>query len=135
IRLAFLAAISAALYLFVRRAQWRNWSGLAFLVLIWLDLLTHTAWQNPTVNPVVYQPGIGANAMALRPLPVPGEGRLLQSSQALVELDSKGLTNIEASFLVARAAFLHDCNYLDGVAKAEGFYSLYTKEIDMMLAA
>src|SRR5208283_5587461 len=58
-RAGFLILIVALLYIFAIRPAGRGWTGLALLAVLWLDVLTHEPWQNPTVDPSLYRPEPG----------------------------------------------------------------------------
>ncbi len=78
-RAVFLALILAALYVFATRPAWRGCSILLILVLCWGDLMTHMPWQNPTLDPTVYQPGLGQLSDQLKPMPTIDSSRLMMS--------------------------------------------------------
>jgi hypothetical protein len=131
-RAGFLILIIGLLCLLVRRPAGRGWTGLALLVLLWLDVLTHEPWQNPTVDPSIYQPGLDA---ILKPQPVvAGESRVMMSPYSVRQLYYNPAADLAANYLLDRSVFLADCNLLDGVPKVDGFFSLYLRHIDKVLS-
>jgi hypothetical protein len=132
-RMAFLVLTLLALHLFVRRPRWRGWSIAVLLAAIWLDLLTHEPWQNPTVAPSVYQPGLARTKVNFAPAPDIAQSRLMMSPFAARQLYYKPSRDVKANFLLDRVVFLADCNLLDGLPKVDGFFSLYVRESDKVL--
>ena len=122
-RAGFLVLIIALVYLLVIRPSWRGWTGLALLAVCWLDVLTHEPWQNPTVNPSVYQAGLES---LLKPGPVvAGQSRIMMSPYSARQMYYNASHSVATNLLLDRAVFLADCNLLDGVPKVDGFFSLY----------
>jgi len=132
-RALFLALMLAALYLFVIRPAWRGWSILLLLVICWGDLMTHMPWQNPTLDPSVYQPGLGQMSDQLNPAPAIEDSRLMMSPYSARQLYYKPASDVKASFVLDRVMFLADCNLLDGLPKADGFFSLALRDSDKVL--
>jgi hypothetical protein len=131
-RAGFLILIIALLYLLAVRPAGRGWTGLALLALFWLDVLTHEPWQNPTVDPSIYQPGL---AVVLKPRPVAaGESRVMMSPYSARRIYYNPTAELTANYLLDRSVFLANCNLLDGVPKADGFFSLYLRDIDKVLS-
>jgi len=132
-RLGFLAASAGALYLFTNRRDQRRWTGLLLALVCWLDLVTAVPWQNPTLDPSVYQPNLGRLDAKLNPEPNPAESRLMMSSFAAHQLYYYPPPDLKTAYLLDRAVFLADCNLLDGLPKVDGFFSLYLRETDKVL--
>jgi hypothetical protein len=132
-RILFLALTLAALYVFVSRPLWRRWSIVPLLAAGWLDVLTHEPWQNPTVNPSVYQPGLAAMDARFNPAPNISESRLMMSSFAARQLYYHPATDPKSGLLEDRAVFMADCNLLDDLPKVDGFFSLNIQESDKVL--
>jgi hypothetical protein len=131
-RAGFLMLIIALVCLLISRPSWRAWSGPAILAVCWLDVLTHEPWQNPTVNPSVFQPGLES---LLQPGPVrAGESRILMSPYSARQMYYGSAPSLTDNFLLDRSVFLADCNLLDGVPKVDGFFSLYLRHIDKVLS-
>jgi hypothetical protein len=90
-------------------------------------------WQNPTLNPSVFQPGLGQMNDKLNPEPDPAESRLMMSSLSAHQLYYHPPPDLKTSYLLDRAMFLGDCNLLDNLPKVDGFFSLYLRETDKIL--
>ncbi len=131
-RAGFLILIIALVCLLISRPSWRIWTGPAILAVCWLDVLTHEPWQNPTVNPSVFQPGLES---LLLPGPVrAGESRILMSPYSARQMYYGSTASLTDNFLLDRSVFLADCNLLDGVPKVDGFFSLYLRHMDKVLS-
>ena len=99
------------------------------LACVWLgvilaDLLTHTPWQNPTVNPSLLKPNL-AELRDIRQEVTPAQGRLMPTLAALGLFRHSPLTNISERYAASRLGLSHNLNLLEGVAKCDGFFSLY----------
>jgi hypothetical protein len=132
-RALFLALMLAALYLFVIRPAWRGWSILLLLVICWGDLMTHMPWQNPTLDPSVYQPGLGQLSDQLNPVPTIDESRLMMSPYSARLLYYKPASDARTNYVLQRVMFLADCNLLDGLPKVDGFFALALRNSDKVL--
>ncbi len=132
-RMLFLVLTLLALRLFVSRPSWRGWSIALLLAVIWLDLLTHVPWQNPTVDPSVYQPGLARMKANFAPVPDIAQSRLMMSPYAARQFYYKPSADVKRNLLLERIMFLDDCNLLDDLPKADGFFSLYVRESDKVL--
>jgi hypothetical protein len=132
-RVLFLALTALALYLFVSRPSWRSWSIVPLLAVCWVDVLTHEPWQNPTLNPSLYQPGLAALKAQFRPVPNIAQSRLMMSPFSARQLYYKPGSDMKTSFLLDRIVFLANCNLLDDLPKVDGFFSLNVRESDKVL--
>ena len=131
-RAGFLILTIALLYLLVIRPAGRHWTGLALLAVFWLDVLTHEPWQNPAVDPSIYQRGLAA---ILKPRPiVAGESRVMMSPYSARQMYFNSTADLRTNYLLQRSVFLANCNLLDGVPKVDGFFSLYLRHIDKVLS-
>jgi uncharacterized membrane protein YecN with MAPEG domain len=131
-RAGFLILTIALLCLLILRPSWRAWTGPAILAVCWLDVLTHEPWQNPTVNPSVFQPGLES---LLKSGPVlPGQSRIMMSPYSARQMYYNSAPSLSDNFLLDRSVFLANCNLLDGVPKVDGFFSLYLRHIDKVLS-
>jgi hypothetical protein len=61
----------------------------------------------------------------LRKTVVPGQGRIMPSLTALDWFHHPPATNVADAYAAARLGLSHDVNLLEGVPKANGFFSLY----------
>ena len=129
-RAAFLTltlATLGALALFSRQ-QSRTLAGLGVLVLIWLDGMTHVPRQNPTVSPAVFAPGLLSSIAKMEPRPRAGESRMMLSAAALKHFRTALLPDVANTYLGHRLGLYFNCNLLENMPKAGGFYSLYLPE-------
>jgi hypothetical protein len=132
-RVLFLLLTALALTLFVSRPAWRSWSIVPLLAVCWVDVLTHEPWQNPTLNPSLYQPGLAALNARFNPVPNIAESRLMMSPYSARQLYYKPASDMKANFLLDRTVFLANCNLLDDLPKVDGFFSLNVRESDKVL--
>jgi hypothetical protein len=132
-RAGFLALTLAALCLFVARPQWRAWSIVPLLLICWADLMTHMPWQNPTIDPSIFQPGLGQMSDQLNPVPAIDQSRLMMSPYATRQLYYKPASGVRTNYVLDRAVFLADCNLLDELPKVDGFFSLNSRDSDKVL--
>ena len=109
-------------------------TGLIALGLIWLDVLMQRTKQNPTVPPAVLNPGL-PTFQKLVPLPRHGESRVMLSAQALKRFRNELLPDVANTYLGHRLGLYFNCNLLEDLPKAGGFYSLYlTEQIETIFA-
>ncbi len=134
-RLAFLAVSLATLHFFLTRPAWRKCAAFAFLLFVWFDLVSHTPWQNPGVNPDVYAPGLARLKLNLNPEPALGQSRLMISPNSMSQVFYKAMDNPKDEYLVDRVVFMSDCNLIDNLPKAEGMFSLYLRDMHQILGA
>ena len=104
-----------------------NWAFLGFLVLLWLDVMTHMPSQNPTVPPQVLAAAPSADG-ALPNSAEPGRGRALLSLAAMNEFYQMNLPDPAESFRRRRLGLHNNVNLIDGIPKVDGFFSLYLPE-------
>jgi uncharacterized membrane protein YecN with MAPEG domain len=134
-RAVFSLLIIVTIYFLATRRAWRGWGGLCLLALLWLDVLTHAPWQNPTADPWVFQPGSAMIRARFQPRPVvAGESRIMMSPYSAHLLYYRPNTNVTTGFLLDRLVFLGNCNLLDEVPQVDGFFSLYLRHIDKVLS-
>jgi hypothetical protein len=132
-RVLFLVLTVLALYLFVSRPAWRSWSIVPLLAVGWVDVLTHEPWQNPTLDPSLYQPGMAAINAQFNPAPNIAESRLMMSPYSARQLYYQPASDLKVNFLLDRSVFLANCNLLDDLPKVDGFFSLNLRESDKVL--
>ena len=100
-----------------------------FLVLVvWLDFVTHMPAQNPGAQRSVYTPGWASAYLKFNPQPRLGQSRAMLAPLALEALKTHVIASLEENYLLNRLAFLADCNLLEGVPQAHGFFSLTPAE-------
>ncbi len=135
-RAAFLVLVPATL-LALRRVSAFNLQivlRLALLALLWLDVYTHAPNLNPTVACGVYEPGAIREKLKLKPEPRLGDSRLMETLAAINTIHSTALDKPADDYLCRRLAFYDNCNLLDDVPKIDGFFSLYLRESNRVLA-
>jgi hypothetical protein len=133
---AALAAGAFALGQVLRATGNRFWP-LALLGVLFLDLRTHCPGLTPRVNPGVFAPGVPP-ADALVPRPQLGAGRAVLHPRALLDLDGRMLPELDRTLLLQRQALFMNGNLLEGIPKADGFFSLEpraTHEATLLLYA
>ena len=130
-RIAFLVGGIALLRLCtkgrVANAGLRSAAALGVLLILWIDVTTHTPQQNPTVDNLAFQPGL--QHLAQNPAkPDSAIGRLMLSGEARLQSDRVTLADPLYDYLGHRLSQTMNCNLLDGFAKVDGFYPLYVNE-------
>ena len=127
-----LATAFLILLLFFKQARhpgFRAALGGMLLLLLAFDLLTHVPPQNPTVTPAVYQP----NAIDFPSELKDGRSRCALSRWMQNFLMEAGHPNAAAFCLGNRRMGFCNWNLVDGVAKINGFFSLYPAWIDAVI--
>jgi hypothetical protein len=131
-RAAFLIATGTLLF-FLPRDSKPGLLRLAPLLLIfvaWLDVFTHEPAQNPTAPPLIYEPGLSREKLALQPQPALGGSRAMITPSAFAMTLHFATSDLGKNYLVNRMACFSDCNLLDDVPKTDGFLSLCPREAD-----
>lgn len=131
-RAAFLTAALGILILLHRPRPHRFQTGLgiSFLLLLWLDVYTHEPSPSPTVERVVYEPGLMRRSLNLDPQPQWDDPRAMSSAAAVNQVNQTSLTRPSDDYLLGRFVLFDNCNLLDGIPKADGFFSLELKEYE-----
>jgi hypothetical protein len=134
---AFFLTVTLAIFYRLHRSRalrQQLFLGLCALGLIWLDGLTHIPHQNPTVPPLVLEPKL-APLQKLVPLPRHGESRVMLSAPALKKFRTALLPDVAKTYIGHRLGLYFNCNLLEDIPKAGGFYSLYlTEQLETLLA-
>ena len=102
--------------------------GCLLLLVVWLDFVTHMPAQNPGAQRSVYTPGWASEHLKFEPRPSLGHSRLMLAPLALEPLKTHAIAGLEENYLLNRLAFLADCNLLEEVPQAHGFFSLTPAE-------
>jgi hypothetical protein len=137
---AFARALSFACFSLVAslpywRPKWgRPFVQLAVVLLCWLDMSTHAPNQNPLGSPQVYSEGWVDAQQRWQPRPSKGETRLYLAPAAHEALKYRTLPSVDENFLLNRLAALGNCNLIDRVSQAHGFFSLVPAEINNLTA-
>jgi hypothetical protein len=107
-----------------------------FLVVLWVDIWTHTPPQNPTVNEVIYDPALRVRQSEnettpihsdLVPRPEAGKSRAMLSVKALVGLHNTIISDPFDGLAALRLGLYDNCNLIENLAKVDGFFSIYLK--------
>lgn len=120
--LAVLAGCSSS-----HRTKLSSLLGLGLVGLQWLDVITHTPRLCPTIEPSVYEAGLGKDHLKLAPEPRLGDSRTMISPLADFRLNHLALTNAVDDVLYSRLSMFANANLLDSVPKVDGFFSLYVR--------
>jgi len=104
--------------------------GLAFILFLVSDFLTHVPRQNPVVSRLVFEPGLAR----LSPQPRHGDGRAMISAANNLKLYRFATTNAFNDYINNRRLLFANCNLLDAIPKLNGFYSLYLRDSDTVRA-
>jgi hypothetical protein len=130
-RAGFLILLISLVGLLVRATGWRPIVyGSLLLVVCWGDLVTHAPNQNPAAAPAVYEAGLRASQIQWSPEPRVGGGRAMVAPAAEAAMKYNVITNLERNYLLDRLGLLADCNLLDGIPQAQGFFSLTPTHIN-----
>jgi hypothetical protein len=108
--------------------------GVSFVVLTWIDLITHVPNQNPTVETAAYEPGFQP-ILTLQPKPSLGNSRLMLSLGALRQMRERILTNAFEGYVCQRLAQFDNVNFYENTPKVDGFYSLYLRNEEQVRQA
>ena len=124
-RAGFLILLAVGLWA-LRHAPCRRFIVVAclWLGIVFADLITHTAWQNPTIKTSLLSANLPQLDDLRRDLP-PEKGRVMLSVTALQMFRYSPLTNLSERYMASRMGLSHTLNLLDGIAKCDGFFSLY----------
>ena len=96
----------------------------AWIGLVLGDLLSHTPWQNPTIPTSLLTANL-PQLNDLRNAIPPHQGRVMLSLESMEKFRFSPLTNLSDRYFASRLGLSHTLNLLDGVAKCDGFFSLY----------
>jgi hypothetical protein len=121
-RAVFLLVGAAAVRWFLKSRK-----PLAFALvslLLWLDLVTHLPAHNPVATPDVFTVRL-PRLEEMRPRPALGGSRALLTLAAIKTFHRPGTSNITDTYLVHRSGLFDNCNLIDRMPKADGFYALY----------
>ena len=118
------------LRLFLAEQRGSVLAGLALILCLVLDLLTHVPQQNPVISRQVFEPGL----MQLSPQPRHGDGRAMISPSDNLKLYRFATTNAFNDYINDRRLVFANCNLLDAIPKVNGFYSLYIRDADAVRA-
>jgi len=108
-------------------SKWRLITQAGLLGIVWLDLISHAPNQNPTVDARAYETALPTFA-EMQPRPKAGESRVSVSFRSNEKFHTTIMSNAFESVLGVRMGLFDNCNLLEGIPKADGFYSLYIPE-------
>lgn len=100
-------------------------------VVVFIDLFTHNPVQNPTIQPWVYEPDLTKTEWkkdpALLPLPEPGVSRVFLRPKDDELFGHVYMRDFVADYLASRLFLFCNCNLLENIPKADGFFPLDIK--------
>src|SRR6185369_8018508 len=108
----------------VRSARTQICVQLGLLATVWIDLLTHLPRQNPSVDAQAYRIALPSLAQ-MQPRPEAGHSRAALSYRAIEKFHTTIVPNRFESVIGHRMGLYDNCNLIEGLAKVDGFYSLY----------
>jgi len=108
----------------VTTARSQIWLQLGLLATVWIDLLTHLPRQNPSVDAQAYRIDLPSLAQ-MQPRPEAGHSRAGLTFRAIDKFHTTILSNRFQSVIGHRMGLYDNCNLIEGLAKVDGFYSLY----------
>lgn len=125
VRLLIFIGLAVGCLWWARAASRRS----AFAAIIWLlviagDFLSHFPWQNPTVNSSFMTARL-EEFDSLRTQAVIGKHRLMPNFRAIEYFHFNNASNLSDGILSHRLGQSDNLNLLEGLPKADGFYSLY----------
>ncbi|HEX3798253.1 MAG TPA: hypothetical protein VH413_06080 [Verrucomicrobiae bacterium] len=115
--------------------QTRLLARVGLLLALGLDVYTHAPNLSPTVTRSVYQTGIIQTELGLPQTPYNGGPRFMETLAAMDKVHYTALAKPSDDYLCRRVALFDNCNLIDGVPKIDGFYSLYLRETEQVIAA
>ncbi len=110
------------------RAQMRFALQFGVLALLWLDLITHSPRQNPTIPPDAFAPGLVQAYHKFERPPRGGESRVMLSPRAEREMFTRMVPDFKNDFLGQRVALWGNLNILDDLPKVNGATTLVSRE-------
>jgi hypothetical protein len=101
-----------------------RWAAFGLLVLLGLDLITHTSRQNPTVQKAAF----GELALDMKPLPGLGNSRAMVSPRTQAILNRASFADPLVCCAAARRSLFEDYNLIENIPKVNGFFPVHLKE-------
>lgn len=128
-RLAFLVATMVVFHRSLKAVLGRSRMMLqaATLLLVGLDCITLAPNQNPVMNSSILAPGLPHEEF--EPMPRMGAGRAFLDSKTYETMSKSGLADSTAHIIALRLMLHMNCNLLDGIAKIDGFFPLYLRDM------
>lgn len=130
-RCALTIGIIVCIYALLKNYQPRWFYQFAIPILLFLDLLTHNPIQNPSVQPWVYEPNLTRAEWekddSLKPLPENGVSRVLLRPKDDYLFGHAYMKDLVSDYLASRLFLFCNCNILDNIPKADGFFPVYLK--------
>jgi hypothetical protein len=123
-RIGFVLVIFGTLALALQKPAAQKIALALLLPLFWLDFLGHAPQQNPSVDPSTLTVNLPI-LQAMQPRPELGQSRALLSLHAGKTFHQPGSSNLALTYLVHRSGLFDNCNLIEGIPKADGFFALY----------
>ncbi|MGC8830024.1 MAG: YfhO family protein [Verrucomicrobiia bacterium] len=125
------ASAIIAIYGIIKNLKCHRLLQLLLPVVIFIDLFTHNPIQNPTIQPWVYEPDLTKSEWkkdpALIPLPEPGVSRVFLRPNDDQLFGHVYMRDLVADYLASRLFLFCNCNLLENIPKADGFFPLDIK--------
>lgn len=127
VRVALLALTAGLAGWLLRRRDSRPIGAVAILLLVWFDFLQHSPPQNPTTVLHAYT-ARPPHLEQMQPRPRLGQSRALLSLTAMERFHKPGTSNLTETYFVHRSGLFANCNLIDGIPTADGFFPLYLRQ-------
>ncbi len=112
-----------------RKSDWtKGLLALALILLMAIDGMTHLPVHNPTISRTIYEPH--AEHPDMSPPPRLGESRVMMDAVTYDNISSSKIRDPFTHYVGLRLMMLENFNLLDHIPKADGFYSLYLREME-----
>jgi hypothetical protein len=130
VRGVFLVLVVGCIGFLRRESDWKlqRFLQTGLIILLWLDVFTHSSSLSPTVARSVLEPDAIRQNFQWGNQLKPGVSRAMQSKDSFWRLLSTESANPEQDVGVRRLTLFLDCNLLDHASKIDGFYPLDLKE-------
>jgi hypothetical protein len=126
-RVVLLGIVAGLMWWALRGGGVKPLGTAAILLVVWFDFLKHVPAQNPTAVPHALT-SVVPHLEQMQPRPRLGESRALLTLTAMQRFHSPGTSNLTETHLVHRSGLYDNCNLVDAIPKADGFFALYIRE-------
>jgi hypothetical protein len=103
---------------------------LGLLLVVGTDALTHAPRQNPPVSTIAYAP----IQFPMTSLPVMGESRAMIAAPMQLIMQGAATADPVEAYLGYRRALFANCNLPDNVPQVYGFFSMYVRDTEAVIA-
>lgn len=123
-RVAILGAFIGGVALLSRVWKWRRPLEIGLLVLLWIDVYTHSSNLSPTAPAAAFEPNAIRKHFGWENQLDPGSSRAMVSPQAMGKMLTAGSPNPLEDIQARRLALYMNLNTLDHIPKVDGFFPL-----------